>query len=290
MAKQMGGSGKARFLDRMRSTYRLVISNAETYQEVWGMRLSRLNFLVALGAFFLIVLLLSWLVISFTPIREFLPGYTSSTITQQVVENAIRADSLQRKVDLWTNYLANLRVIIGGGTPDAYLPLNDSVGNAKEVTFSRSEEDSLLRLQVEQDLQLMLTPTSDGGGDQLKRVRLIPPVKGEITSSFDPSRQHLGTDIAAKPDAAIVSVADGTVVMAQWSQEMGFVLAVQHTNGMLSIYKHNKRLLKGVNDRVKAGDAIAIMGNTGELTTGPHLHFELWHQGRALNAENYIAF
>lgn len=290
MSGQSGDSRRARFMERMRSKYRLVISNAETYQEIWGMRLSRMNFLVILGVFFIFVLLLSWLIISFTPIREFIPGYTSSAITQQVVDNAIKADSLHRKVDLWSSYLDNLRVILSGGTPDSYLTASDSVVSKEEVLFTRSAEDSLLRLQVEQDLQLSSSAAFEGSSEPLKRYNFMPPVMGEIISGFDPSRQHFGTDIVSAPDSPISSVGDGTVVLCTWDKSFGHVIVVQHTNGMLSIYKHNRRLLKRENDQVKRGDAIAIMGNTGELTTGPHLHFELWHQGRALNPENYIVF
>lgn len=277
-------------MQRMRNKYRLVISNAETYEEIWGMRLSRLNFLVVLGTFFLFVLLLSWLVISFTPIREFVPGYTDSAITQRVVNNALRADSLAREVDLWSSYLDNLRIVLSGGTPENYLLSQDSVLTSKEVHFTRSEEDSLLRVHVEKDLQLSQSP---GSGDELLRrtnFNLIPPVYGQISNRYDASGQHYGIDIVASPNATVCSVADGTVVLAYWDYEVGYVIGIQHVNGLLSMYKHNERLFRRVNDRVKSGDAIALMGSTGKLSTGPHLHFELWYQGRSLNPEHYIVF
>lgn len=284
-------SKNGKFMERMRSEYRLVLSNAETFQEKWGIRLTRLNILVALGAFFLLLLVLSWVVISFTPIREFMPNSTSnSSIAQQVVVNALRADSLRREVDLWSNYLSNLRTILRGGAPESYAIVEDSLMAVKEELTPHTTEDSLLRAHMEADFKLSLTPGM--GKDELSGLlrTLFPPVRGEVSNHFDVNSGHYGTDIVSKPDAPICSVADGTVVAALWNPSLGYVIGIQHGVGLLSLYKHNKKLLKNVGELVRRGDAIAIIGNTGTLTSGPHLHFELWHNGRALNAEDYIAF
>ncbi len=284
------GQKSGKFMQRMRNEYRLVISTADTFQEKWGIRLSRLNILVALGAFFLIILALSWVVISFTPIREFMPGMTNTSIAQQVVGNAIRADSLHREVELWSNYLSNLRTIFRGEAPESYTIVSDTTVTNGQDRLTPSVEDSLLRAHMEQDLKLSLTPGK--GKDELSAIlrNLYPPVRGQVSNGFDAATRHYATDIVSKPETPLCAVADGTVVLAMWSSEEGYVIAIQHGAGLLSIFKHNKQLLKKVGDPVHRADAVATMGNTGTLTTGPHLHFELWHDGRPLNAEDYIAF
>lgn len=278
------------FVRKLRSKYRLVISNAETFQEVWGMRLSRMNLMVAVGGFFLLVLLLSWVVIFFTPVRELLPGNSSQAITQQVVGNALRADSLEREVTLWNTYLANLRVILRGGTPEISVEKPDSVVNTRGAEYTRSGEDSLLRAQVEQDFLLMGSSGTSSAASGKPWGRLVPPVQGQVSGAYSKGSGHQGTDIVTAADATINCVADGTVLLASWNQETGFSIMVQHPSGLVSIYKHCKRLLKKNYESVKAGDALGIVGNTGEQTTGPHLHLELWYQGTSINPEDYIAF
>lgn len=281
---------KKNFFERMRNQYRLALSTTDTFQEKWGIRLTLLNILVGIGVFFLLLLVLSWVVVSFTPIRQFVPGGNSSSIAQQVVGNALRADSLHRKVELWESYLSNLRTIFRGGVPESYTVSEDSIVSLNEDRTSYSTEDSVLRAHMEQDLKLSLTLGK--GQDELSTIlrNLYPPVRGQVSKKFDLEAGHLGTDIVTNPEAPICAIADGTVVLALWNSELGYVIAVQHPIGLLSIFKHNKQLLKKVGEPVRRGDAIALVGNTGILSSGPHLHFELWHDGRVLNAEDYIAF
>lgn len=253
------------------------------------MRLSKLNFLVMLGIFFLVVIALSFLLIFFTPIKEFIPGYTSTGITQQVVNNALKADSLSREISLWNNYLGNLRTILSGGIPDPIVSDLDTTSSAKAFSFDKSAEDSALRMQIEATLQ---------GGHydesrhsmEAKRFVLLAPLRGHVSASYDAAKGHCATDIVAQPEAPIMAVSDGVVVMVTWDASFGNTVVLQHADGLLSIYKHADRVLRGVGDYVRGGEAIAIVGNTGILTTGPHLHFELWMHGRALDAEQYINF
>ncbi len=274
-------------MTRMRSKYRLAITNAETFEEVWGTFLSRLNFLVALGAFFLIVFGIAWLLIAFTPIRSYIPGYTQTELKGEIVENALRVDSLNREMELWTNYLSNLRVIFSGGKPSAYMGDLDSVIDMETVHFTRSEEDSLLRVQVERDMQLGSVGLLKGGH---KAFELLPPLRGDISRGFDPSLQHYGVDIVSSPDAQISAVAEGTVLLTGYDREFGYMMVVQHQSGLASVYKHCKSLLKEQGAMVRGGEPVAIVGNSGELSSGPHLHFELWFEGHVLNPKNYILF
>jgi putative membrane peptidase len=281
---------RKRLGETLHSKYRLVLSAADTYQEVWGMRLSKLNFLVILGAFFLVVIALSFLLIFFTPIREFIPGYTSTRIAQQVVSNALKADSLSREIDLWDSYLSNLRTILAGGGPSSYTDGFDSTSSPQALDFTKSYEDSLFRMHVEKDLQ---ENGYFGKQEQLGRLRsssLRAPLRGEVTGHFDAAKGHYAVDVVAAPRAPIVAVNDGVVVLVTWDADSGNTLVLQHADGLLSVYKHTSSVLKLVGDLVRGGEVVAIVGDTGMLTTGPHLHFEIWANGRPLNPESYISF
>lgn len=281
---------KKRLVEKLQNKYRLVLSTADTYQEVWGMYLSKLNFLVVLGVFFLVVIALSFLLIFFTPIKEFIPGYTSAGITQQVVANALKADSLAREIRQWDGYLMNLRTVLSGGVPATRIEDVDSVAHQQTLSHLNSAEDSALRLLVEAEMQENghLGLQEQKGG--MKRLSLRAPLRGEVTGHFDASKGHFATDVVADPKAPIVAVSDGIVVMVTWDADYGNTLVVQHSDGLLSIYKHTERVLKRVGEFVRSGEVVAIVGDTGALTTGPHLHLELWAQGKPLDAERYISF
>lgn len=281
---------KKRLVETLQNRYRLVLSTADTYQEVWGMYLTKLNFLVVLGMFFLVVIALSFLLIFFTPIKEFIPGYTSTGLTQQVVTNALKADSLSREVKLWDSYLANLRTVLSGGAPVSYVDVPDSVEHMQSLIHQNSAEDSALRLLVETEMQENGRLGLQNPKGKLKRFSLRAPLRGEISGHFDASKGHYATDVVADPKAPIVAVSDGIVVMVTWDADYGNTLVLQHTDGLLSVYKHTEKVLKRVGDFVRQGEVVAIVGDTGALTTGPHLHLELWAQGKPLDAERYISF
>jgi len=176
--------------------------------------------------------------------------------------------------------------------PDELIDAKDTVSeHIEDVSFARSVEDSLLQ-QIEQEEKNNLSIIDAGDrSDNLSKLNFFTPVsKGLIINRFDKKGGHFGLDILAAPDAGISAVLDGTVIVATWTLATGHVIQVQHSNNLISLYKHNSVLLKSVGSHVKAGEPIAIIGNSGELTTGPHLHFELWHNGTALNPENYIVF
>lgn len=290
MESKEGGDFWSRLARKLRRRYRLAISDAETFQEFWGVRLSRLNLLVALGALFAILLVLSFFAISYTPLRGLIPMARNAGADRMVVANALRVDSLSREMDLWKNYLANLRIIFSGGVPDPYTAGGDTIsgGNTSFDTMVPSSGDSLLRQQVERNLQSARMRNGEEGNTG--KITLRRPVEGEVTRSINAGRGHFGTDIVAAAESAIVSVADGTVILAQWSSDFGYIIAVQHKEGLLSVYKHNSRLLRQVNDRVRSGDALAIIGGEGKTSMGVHLHIELWKDGQLLNPEHYFQY
>lgn len=282
---------KKHYIHKLKSKYRLSILNDQTFEEVLVMRLSRLNVIVGVGGIAILLITMVTLLIAFTPIREFIPGYPDGNTRRSIVENALKSDSLERELRQWRIYLGNLHTILRGENPSNLESLPDTSVRYSEILFTRSQEDSLLRFQIESEEQYNLSVVS-GKNDRnnLTRLHFFPPVKGVVTNSFNAQSGHLGIDIVAPPNEVIVAIGDGTVTLSSWTLETGYVIQIQHDNNLLSVYKHNSKLLKQAGTRVKTGEAIAIIGNSGELTTGPHLHFELWHNGTPLNPEQYIIF
>ncbi|MFP4555344.1 MAG: M23 family metallopeptidase [Bacteroidales bacterium] len=282
---------KKRYIHKLKSKYRLSIYNDQTFEEVWFMRLSRLNVISVIGGSSILLIAVVTLLIAFTPIREFIPGYPDGTTRRHIVQNALKADSLEREIQQWKIYLGNLHSILRGERPDDKESLPDTSIRYKEIQFSRSLEDSLLRLQIESEelYNLSLTDTRTNN-EKLTSLHFFPPVKGMVTNPFNAKTGHFGVDIVAPPNEVIVAISNGTVTLSSWTLETGYVIQIQHDDNLLSVYKHNSKLLKRSGAQVKAGEAIAIIGNSGELTTGPHLHFELWHNGTPINPEQHIVF
>lgn len=282
---------KTKYIHKLKSKYRLSIYNDQTFEEVWFMRLSRLNVISVVGGLAILLIVMVTTLIAFTPIREFIPGYPDGTTRRYIYQNALKTDSLERELQQWKIYLSNLHTILRGESPDNLESVPDTSIRYREIRFTRSVEDSLLRLQIEsEELYNLSVIDIKRTNDRITRLHFFPPVKGVITNSFNVQKGHLGVDVVAPPNEVIVAIADGTVTFSSWTLETGYVLQIQHEDNLLSVYKHNSKLLKRAGTQVKAGEAIAIIGNSGELTTGPHLHFELWHNGTAINPEQYIVF
>jgi len=283
--------GKTKYIHKLKSKYRLSVYNDQTFEEVWFMRLSRLNVISVVGGLSILLITIVTVLIAFTPIREFIPGYPDGNTRRYIVQNALKTDSLERELQQWKIYLANLHTILRGERPNNMESLPDTSVRYKDISFSRSVEDSLLRMQIEtEELYNLSVVDIKRGSDKLTKFHFFPPVKGVVTNSFNAQQGHLGVDVVAPPNEVIVAIADGTVTISSWTLETGYVIQIQHDSNLLSVYKHNSKLLKRAGSQVKAGEAIAIIGNSGELTTGPHLHFELWHNGTPINPEQYIVF
>jgi len=269
--------------------YRLSIYNDQTFEEVWQLRLSRMNVLIFFGGFAIALVLSVTVLIAFTPIREFIPGYPDGKTRKGYVQNALKVDSLERVLDQWEKYQANINIILNGGEPHSIESKPDTSKRYKSIEFSKSEEDSLLRSQIEADEMYNLS-FNYSETHKSKTIYFIPPVKGVVTNSYNPTVDHYGIDLVAAPNEVVLAVANGTIVLSNWTLETGYTMAIQHENNFISVYKHNSKLLKRQGDRIKAGEAIAIIGNSGELTTGPHLHFELWQNGYSVDPAKFIHF
>ncbi len=282
---------KRSFREKLRDKYRLIIYNDNTFEEVWFLRLTRLNMLFFISSIFVVIIAGLFALIAFTQVRELIPGYPDGTMRRNLIMNALKLDSLENELYMRDQYFQNLRTIISGQVPpEDYFP-EDTFASVEEITFSKSMEDSLLRVQIEEEEQYNLFVREDPvRTTTLSQLHFYPPVRGLVTNSFNGREGHFGTDIVAGPNEVVKSTLPGTVIMAGWTLETGYVIQIQHENNILSVYKHNAELLKIVGNHVEAGDAIAIVGNSGELTTGPHLHFELWYNGRPLDPEKFIVF
>lgn len=235
------------------------------------------------------------MLIAFTGLREYIPGYPTGQERRMIMDNMQRADSLIDEIALRDHLINDMRMVLSEQIPIEEWD-KDSVVNAhhsisQHVEFTKSEADSLFRKEVEAQEKYNVASESKSAMDtRLEMVFLNVPLKGVVTNKFGDKDGHFGVDIAAVEGARVASVLEGTVIFAEWTVETGNVIQVQHDNQLVSIYKHNSKLLKKPGMRVSAGEAIALTGNSGELSTAPHLHFELWYQEVPLNPENYISF
>ncbi len=284
------GKEKVKLWDKLKYKYKLSVVNETSYEEVLKFRLSRLHVLMALSFLAVVLVTLTILLIAFTGLREFIPGYPDGNLRQLIVENSIRVDSLQDELLKRDRFLTSIRTVLSGGdTVSSVEVRKDSLkSGADTVAFKLSEQESEFRSDIEERERFNL---GFGLKEQSKEYyHFFPPVEGIITQSFDEKGRHYGTDIVSKANAKVAVVLDGVVVFTDWTVKTGYVIQVQHANDLLSIYKHNSTLLKKQGDYVRAGEVIAIVGNTGEDSSGPHLHFELWRAGNPLNPEDFIKF
>jgi murein DD-endopeptidase MepM/ murein hydrolase activator NlpD len=287
-------AGKKR-AGKFKTKLRIAIYNDTSYEQIWSLRMMGGNALVAAGVGLVVIISLTIVLIAFTPLREFIPGYPDETTRKTIVQNTLRTDSLERVIARWDKQLTNIRLIMSGEAP---LPIEtgvaaDTVVQTGETFYVNSKEDSLFRLEVEKEDQYKIYPEVQAisSAVRLEKLHFFPPVKGGVVSGkFDAKSGHYAIDLVTVPNSVVSSVMDGTVVMANWTSDTGWVIQIQHDGDIISVYKHNAKLLKKVAEHVKAGGAIAVAGNSGELTTGPHLHFELWYRGAPVDPAKYIIF
>ena len=277
------------FWSNIKFKYKLTIINENTLEEVVGIRVSKLNGISVLLSVLTVLFLIAAAIITFTPLRNYLPGYMNSDVRAQVVENALRADSLQQLVERQNLYIMNIQDIFRGTVRIDTVHSMDSLTTVREDSLmERTQREAEFRKQYEETEKYNLTSIT--ARPDIEGLIFYRPTRGMITEKFDADRRHYGTDIAANPGESVLATLDGTVILSTYTAETGYVIEVQHNQDFVSVYKHCSSLLKREGDAVQAGEAIALVGNSGQLTTGPHLHFELWHKGRAVNPEQYIVF
>ena len=281
---------KVKLKQKLTNKYRLVVLNEHTFEERFALKLSRLNVYIFGGLFSVILILATIVLIAFTPIRGYIPGYSSVKLKTDARKLTLASDSLQNRLAVLENYTKSIKSILTGEvTSDDIIDSIQELSKRTQVdqsTLNASKQDSIFREKIESRDRFPLT-------DELQnRVKIVffAPVSGTISQSFNSENKHFAIDVVAKTGTPVKAVADGTVIFSEWTTETGYVIILKHTNNFISVYKHNGILLKQQGDQVQSGEAIASIGSSGELTTGPHLHFELWSDGYAVNPANYIDF
>ena len=284
-------------LKKLNRKYDFQMSHDETGSTMLKFRLNLLNLIWVILGMALLLIIITSIIIAFTPLREYIPGYTDTNLNREVYQLNLRADSLSREMKKKDIYFENLKCIVEGydfaadsalASLNIYEPL--PAGVTDTITLSKSVQDSLLRAEYEAQNQYnlfgedLLSPTKPTHSVK----NFFVPLTGSVTQTFTPSEGHYGVDIASDGDQIINATLDGTVVFAAWSIDNGYCIGIQHDDSYFSVYKHNSTLLKKEGEYVKAGEAIAILGETGEATNSEHLHFELWHNGIPLNPADYM--
>ena len=288
--KRKRNTNKLSFWKRIRFKYKLSFINENTLEEVWSFRLSQLSVFISLGVFAFSLVAFTAFIIIMTPIRNYLPGYLDVEVRKEIVQNALRADSLERMIEIQNLYLKNVTGIISGTIELDSIREIDSLARIDadfEIPRSPEEEEYVKNFEQEEKYNLAVLNTNPLPVDGLFFYK---PVNGMISSHYQADIHHFGVDIAAAPKESVLATLDGTVMYAGYDPNQGNVIQLQHKNGFVSVYKHNELLLKEPGEQVVAGEAIALVGNTGKLSTGPHLHFELWYNGRPVNPEDFIVF
>ena len=277
---------KRKLLDK----YRLVILNENTFEERLSFKLTRLNVFVlcSLSAIFLISL--TYLLIAFTPLREYIPGYSSTALKKKATELNYKTDSLQQVILMNDRYYESIKKVLKGDVSVADINKDSIIEavklEASEVDLNPSMEDSLLREKVDKEDKYNLFESATSASNFV----LFPPVSGTISEAYNAEEKHYAVDVVVVKNTPVKATADGIVIFSEWTASTGYVIIIEHSYGLISIYKHNAALTKTQGDLVKAGEVIATAGNTGELSTGPHLHFELWNDGYPINPTNFIDF
>ena len=270
--------------------YRIVVFNDINLHII---RQLRFNARTALGSLVLAVILIITgvtILIAFTPLREYIPGYPTGKMRRMLIRNVLVVDSLEQEARRRDLYFKDFRAMLAGETPSDSASKHATPLKPEQVQFKSFNHDSLFREEIAQEqvnLGINSAPTGKVG---VAGLLFFPPLNGMVTGKHDLSNRHFGVDIVGKLNSRISATLDGTVIFAGWTIDTGYVIYIQHEQNLITVYCHNAELLKIQGDKVRAGEAIAIMGNSGKETTGPHLHFEMWLSGASVDPEEYIKF
>ena len=277
-------------LNRWLATYRFVILNEQSYEETFSYKLNRLNVFLFFSVSILLLIISTFLVISYTPLKEYIPGYDSSELRRKAIMNNYKLDSIQEKLMRNQRYIIAVSEVLKGDLDIYELEQrvnSDTIYSNKSLLgFETSEADSLLRIEVENDEKYNITQT----GEDKSLLTLFKPISGKVTQKYDPATRHYAVDIATKLNTPVRTTTEGVVVFSGWSDDVGYVVIIDHPYDLLSVYKHNSSISVSQGEVVEQGQVIAFSGNSGMNTTGPHLHFEIWSNGFSLNPEEFIDF
>jgi murein DD-endopeptidase MepM/ murein hydrolase activator NlpD len=270
--------------------YRLVILNENTFEERLSFKLTRLNVFVMASLVALFFISLTYLLIAYSPLREYIPGYSSTALKKKATDLSYKTDSLQQVILMNDRYYQSIRKVLTGDVSSIDFNRDSIIQAVKleagEVDLTPIPEDSLLREKVDKEDKYNLFESATSATNFV----LFPPVSGQISEYYNAKEKHFAVDITVVKDTPVKATADGVVIFSEWTASTGYVIILEHSYGLISVYKHNASLTKEQGDLVKAGEVIATAGSTGELSTGPHLHFELWNDGYPIDPTNFIDF
>ncbi len=283
--------------DRMKHTYRLVIMNNETFEEKGSYKLTLLNVYIVISTILVVFFVIVFCLVAYTPLRKYVPGYGDGNVDKKVLTLTQELETLEKEFNAQKAYADNFRkMLVGDVTTEEDIDQNiEPASPDSNLTISPSEDEQSLRKEIDLkdvgDAAKLGRATNLNARDvPLEQLFFLPPISGEISAEFMPDKKHYGVDILAPKNTAIKAVMDGYVFISDWTVETGNTIGIQHSNNIITFYKHNSALLKKTGSFVKAGEAVAIIGNTGTLSSGPHLHFELWHRGKPINPTAFIKF
>ncbi|MGB0395179.1 MAG: M23 family metallopeptidase [Flavobacteriaceae bacterium] len=280
---------KRLWIQNLLNRYRMVVINETTFEERFFVRISQFNIIVLVILFVTFITIGSFFLVAYTPLKEFIPGYTSLSIRKEAIRNTFLLDSLSVEFQKQDRFIQSMKSALTGEIDweeNSLLIAKDQLPELLNSDNAMTEADSLLRLEVIQEDKYNVIP------NDLSNVKylLYSPAAGPISQKYDVNKRHFAVDIALEEHAPVMAVAHGTVIFAEWTAETGHVIIIKHDYGLLSVYKHNSYLEKSQGDLVKAGEVIAKAGNTGKLSTGWHLHFELWVNGYSVDPTDFIEF
>ena len=283
---------KTKLIHKLKNKFRIVLINDTTYEEKFSYSLTPMNVFAGFSSFLVFFAAILVMLIVFTPLREYIPGYTDTGTKHQVARLVIQTDSLEKALNDKEAYYKNMFNILNDKVEERdtiVVPVDKKTSDvaldkkyALDEQFKKEFED-LAKDNFSVQNESNKIPT-------IENMNFFSPVQGIVTNVFDYNNDHFAVDVVTQPDETVKSILDGRVVIASWTPETGNIIVIQHKNNVISVYKHNAVLLKKVGTFVSAGDAIAVVGNSGELSTGPHLHFEIWANGSPVNPEQFINF
>ena len=278
------------FLQNLYRQYKVVISSDKTFEERLSFKTTKAGVFFVTVIYTAALIALTIVLIFFTQLKEYVPGYSSQELLKSSTKLSFKTDSIESVIALNNQYYNSIKKVLSGEL-DTIAFNRDSILNEINIDLLTSElspssEDSILRKHIEEEDRFNLTKNQL----LIENKNLFQPVLGEITQKFNYKEEHFAIDIAVDTGTPIKSVSDGRVVLSEWTMETGYVIIIDHGDMLLSVYKHNSSLLKSQNELVVAGEAIALSGNQGTLTTGPHLHFELWKNGAPIDPEEFFNF
>ncbi len=278
------------FISRLINSYKIVVSNEETFEEKLSFRTNKINVFFVLFLYSILLIVFTISIVFFTQLREMVPGYSSTDLLNQAIYLTKKTDSLENELELNNKFYKSIESVLSGRADEIIykdtLVLDNNLEDSEQQAVFPNSEDSILRRYVENEDKFNLTKNEL----VIENKMFVSPIKGEITQQFDPSNNHFALDLSADVGTPVKAVLDGKIIFSEWSVDTGYVLIVDHGDNIISVYKHNSKSLKEQNIFVKAGEVIAYSGNQGALSTGPHLHFELWKNGTPINPEPLFNF